>query len=443
MVKKEEAIRKRLADLKWKRFFDESQKEDPSLDKAIQENLDELELLYAFYKKDFPLYFSAKMQFDFKPIQEAKEWLKTSSQEKTILQYEVNKEGVFVLLVKKDTTILKKIDIPNGLDSTILAYQNVLSNSEHSFDIEVYKSYVNQAYYLYKILVEPIETFISKGENVLIIPDEKFHQIPFESFLRQSPGNTRKIDYQNLPYLFYDWNIEYASSLKTYLYKQKNKANIKYPPRVLAFADANKNTNLRQNGTSRNEELTVLPGSEKELLSIQGVFGKNNNVYFFGKESTKKQFFKSIERPYDIVHLALHANADQDNWLNSKLYFRLGSKKKQQHDPVHGYELAGLNIETPLVVLSACQTAQGVSQAGEGTFSLARSFIKSGAKTVVSSLWDINDQTTSNLMGHFYEELAEEQTVAIALSKAKRTYIKSNDEYLSFPGFWSGVVCLN
>ena len=443
LIRKEEKIRKTLEDLKWKRFFDESQKENPSIDQAIQKKLDELEKLYAAYQKDLPLYFSAKMQSNFNPIRETKKMLGNSIQDKAVLQYEVNKENVFVLLIKKDTIVFKKIEKPTDLDSTIIAYQKNLSNSNNTFDIEMHQKYLEKSFQLYQVLIEPIESLIQKGENVLIIPDDQLNQIPFESFVRKCPKNIEQIDYQNLSYLLYDWNIEYANSLKMYLYKQKNIPSIKFPPTILAFADADKNTNVKRNGALRDGELMILPGSEKELLSIQRYFGKKNNDYFFGKESTKHQFFKSLEKPFDIVHLALHAISDNDNWLNSKLYFRDESKNKHKHDPVHGYELASLDIETPLVILSACQTAQGISKGGEGTFSLARSFIKSGAKTVVSSLWDINDQTTSTLMEYFYQELAEEQTIAIALTNAKIAYVKSNDEYLSFPGFWSGMICLN
>jgi CHAT domain-containing protein len=79
-----------------------------------------------------------------------------------------------------------------------------------------------------------------------------------------------------------------------------------------------------------------------------------------------------------------------------------------------------LPLDADLVVLSACDTAVGPIQGEEGVETLSRAFLLAGARTVISTLWSIDDDSTLFLMKSFYSELARKKSVPYALSVAKK-----------------------
>jgi len=80
-----------------------------------------------------------------------------------------------------------------------------------------------------------------------------------------------------------------------------------------------------------------------------------------------------------------------------------------------------------LVVLSACETGLGRAQAGEGLLGLRRAFRTAGADTVISSLWQVKDESTSELMQMFYENLwLEDMGTHAALRRAQLDMLNAN-----------------
>jgi CHAT domain-containing protein/tetratricopeptide (TPR) repeat protein len=104
-------------------------------------------------------------------------------------------------------------------------------------------------------------------------------------------------------------------------------------------------------------------------------------------------------------------------------------------------DVTGLDLlATDLAVLSACDTGLGEVHHGEGVFGLQRAFVIAGAKTLVMSLWKVNDEATRLLMETFYEFLGAGKPRAAALHEAQQV-VRAKREYHD-PYYWGAFVCL-
>jgi len=153
-----------------------------------------------------------------------------------------------------------------------------------------------------------------------------------------------------------------------------------------------------------------------------------------GTEATLERFLSLASR-YRILHLATHALADFTS--GSQAYLAFPASQKLYPGDIGN----GLDINADLVVLSACETGIGVWRRGEGMLSLGRAFIFGGAKSVVTSLWQVKDASTADLMRRFYVALRRGQTKDLALSGAQRDCIsKGSLNITAHPYYWSGFI---
>jgi CHAT domain-containing protein len=93
-----------------------------------------------------------------------------------------------------------------------------------------------------------------------------------------------------------------------------------------------------------------------------------------------------------------------------------------------------------MVVLSACNTGAGQLAKGEGIMSLTRGFVYAGVPSIVMTNWEVNDETGSIIMGHFYDNLRNGDAKDVALQKAKIEYLTEANQLKSHPYFWSAYV---
>ncbi|CAM1342933.1 CHAT domain-containing protein [Tenacibaculum amylolyticum] len=241
-------------------------------------------------------------------------------------------------------------------------------------------------------------------KNLIIIPDNILQNLPFEAL--NSSNNS-------LQYLVLSNNISYAYSMSFLNFnkqlKRKQKTNFS------GYAPISFNNRLRE-----------LKESKKELSSINHYINGDN---YFNNSATKSNFF-STSINSKIIHLATHANMSNIPII----YFKNDSLKLN--------ELYTYKNNADLVVLSACETNLGELKQGEGILNLARGFFYSGANSVISSLWKVNDASTSYLMSHFYKNIANNESKISALNSAKRTYLKEHSLSETSPYYWASFILI-
>ena len=177
-------------------------------------------------------------------------------------------------------------------------------------------------------------------------------------------------------------------------------------------------------------EIFPLQYAEQEVDNISEIYSESNKT----REVTFDNL-RAIFRENDIFHYAGHARPEyQDGALI------IGSDINLSENVITGGELSSIPSSLSLVVLSACETGLGERASGEGTLSLARSIIAGGTPEVISSLWTVNDQTTSILMSYLHRNLSSGLYSSAALQKAKVDYLKEQQGAYLHPFYWGGFI---
>jgi CHAT domain-containing protein len=179
-------------------------------------------------------------------------------------------------------------------------------------------------------------------------------------------------------------------------------------------------------------QLVALPESRNEVESIATDFPPPRTV-LLGAQATETDFKRLPLGRYQVIHLALHGYADPEYPDRSALVFA------PETPPIDDgllqvREIRHLHLSAGLVTLSACDT--GVGPVGEeGVADIGNAFIEAGAQSVVSALWEVNDQTTADLMIDFYRQLGRGKGKAAALRQAQLDMLKSGQPPSSWAGF--------
>jgi CHAT domain-containing protein len=181
--------------------------------------------------------------------------------------------------------------------------------------------------------------------------------------------------------------------------------------------------------------LVNLPASKEEVLAAQAAFRSDSDTVLLGSSATKSAFEHSGLEQHSIIHLAVHGVANEKHPERAALIL-LSDSTSGDDGVLEASDIVHLHTNADLIVLSACDTAVGRLQGEEGIANLSLAFQLAGAKTVVSTLWSIEDTTALYLMKRFYAHLAEKDTVAHALTAAKRDMLKTYGAQ-AIPYYWA------
>jgi len=323
-----------------------------------------------------------------------------------------------------------------------LEYYMLLNNQDFSSGVHKnYRRYVNLGHKLYKTLIEPCLAYTDR-KAFTIVPDGAITYIPFEGLITQTT-DTEYINYLNLPYLIKDYSIGYSHS-STLLFSERYKSK-STEDRVLAFAPIYENPLDRMDEAQyrqieiNSEYLFPLVGTIKEVQSIDETVPSR---VFINEKATEANFKKHASN-YNVLHLAMHTIMRDDNPLYSMLAFtNVDTGDSIEDNRLYAYEIYNLKLNAQMAVLSSCNSGFGKMQKGEGMMSLARGFIYAGCPSIIMTLWQVADKSSSELMTSFYKYLKRGKSKQEAMRLAKIDYLESADDLTSNPYFWSGFVVL-
>jgi CHAT domain-containing protein len=317
-----------------------------------------------------------------------------------------------------------------------LLHEQNFSNGVH----QTYRRYVELGRKFYKILLEPCLQYTDR-KSFTIIPDGAITYLPFEGLLT-AEADYQYINYMTLPYTIKDYSIGYShSSTLKFSKRLKTKSPEK---KVLAFAPdyMDPEEYLDLNNPSRQpiedeEILLPLTGAIKEVQSINETVPSK----IFLNENATEANFKKFASDYNVLHLAMHTIMRDDEPLYSHLAFtNLPTQDTMEDNKLFAYEIYNMKLNAQMAVLSSCSSGFGKMQKGEGMMSLARGFIYAGCPSIIMTLWQVTDQSSSELMTSFYKYLKKGKSKQESMRLAKLDYLDSADDLTSNPYFWSGFV---
>ncbi len=343
-------------------------------------------------------------------------------------------------------------------------------------------AYQGPAQALYQLAFQPLRPLLGDTHRLFLSPDGQLGLVPFAAL------------YDGQQFLIDAYDFIYLTSGKDLLPRPPEKAShgsvvvladpdfsapLPTPPASSGGAPpvATRSASVEPFFSAQRADVAEspwepLPGTRKEAESIQRLLPRAQ--LYLGAEATKQRLLH-LPTPA-VLHIATHgffledapapedsravghfgaldestpAHLPPDPLLRSGLILA-GAQAPALHPSgagsppldsslVTALELAGLDLwGTQLVVLSACDTGRGDVKLGEGVYGLRRAFVVAGAETVVMSLLQVEDQTTSTLMEAYYRNLLAGQGRATALREAMRALRQT----LPHPHYWAPFIAL-
>ena len=260
-----------------------------------------------------------------------------------------------------------------------------------TFQDALLKSSLTHLQELYAELIAPLRSHL-QGSHVVIVPHDALHYLPFHAL------------HDGERYLIDSFSISYAPSASVFALCQRETSNASNSSLILGVPD---------------ERAPFIADEVRMVASIlpnaESFVGQDANEHVLREKGSQSR----------VIHIATHGSFRQDNPMFSGI--RLGDSYLSL------YDLYQLRLNADLVTLSGCATGLNVIAAGDELLGLIRGLLFAGAKSLLLSLWDVHDRTTSELMTGFYKRFCQGEDMAKALRGAMVELRRSHPH----PYYWA------
>jgi len=287
---------------------------------------------------------------------------------------------------------------------------------------------------LYDLLLKPAEAQLRGKTNLLIVPDDKLWDLPFQALLTR-PNR----------FLIEDAAVAYAPSLtvlREITRRRMRQSADATATTLLAIGNPaiGKETIERATLALRDEKLTPLPKAEEEVRALGRLYGATRSKVYVGAEAREDRVKTEAGRAR-ILHFATHGTLNNASPMYSHLALARGDKNED--GLLEAWELMQLDLKAELAVLSACETARGRYGAGEGVIGLTWALFVAGVPSIVVSQWKVESASTRDLMLNFHRRMRApaakaKMTKAEVLRQAVLKVMKNPET--SHPFYWAGFV---
>ncbi len=318
-----------------------------------------------------------------------------------VIEYAVLPHSLAIFCLTSEGLAAKRVPIERGvLGAHIESFTRKLRARE---DIRA------DATALYRLLLAPAVPRIANARELVIVKDRQLQMLPFAAL------------YDGSRYLIETHALRVAPSAAAIEGRAEARAALS---NAVVIADP------------ASDRAAHLPWSRREAESIASLYPGTKMIA--GADATRARVSEAIASS-DVVHYAGHADSNAESYGALLL-----APDGNDSGLLTAADIARLHLQTrPLVVLSACGTLRGETTHVAGMPSLARAFLSAGARGVVGTLWEIDDDVALPLFRGFHEHLYAGEVPADALRAAQLEMLQTSDPRLRDPSAWSAVEVLN
>ena len=380
-------------------------------------------------KQKFPKYYKMRYATLEEPINDLQQKIPENT---TVIRYIFIEDELYAFVVSPSLKKMVKLNYSSVKNHIAKLQNDALSVEELS----------PLFYELYEVLWFPLEEFIHT-KKIVIVPDRDLFNLSFETL---TPKRITSFQEMASNSLLAKYDISYNFSLL--LYKDKGKV-VDYSSEYIAFAPGfNKKMKddyklaIKDSVKLDKTYLTLLPQpfSEDLVKEYSRIFKGD----FFINENASKELFINRAKEHKIIHIGTHAESNNLSPELSRLIFAKKNDDQAKYDQnsLYSYEIYNIDLSSNLAILTACETGKPTYQAGEGMISLAHAFNYAGSESILTSLWEIDEQSSANIVKLFYDNLSAGMPKDEALRKAKLSYIATAEGRTAAPQYWAGLVLI-
>ncbi|KAL9986579.1 hypothetical protein ACROYT_G000747, partial [Oculina patagonica] len=255
---------------------------------------------------------------------------------------------------------------------------------------------------LHRMLIDPVADHLV-GSEIVIVPDRSLYKVPFAALMDESGE-----------YLSEKFIIRHVPSLTTLKLIQDSPADYHSDTGALIVGDPDVGT-VRYQGRKAYISRLTFANQEVEMI------GKMLHVQpLTGKQATKEAVLRKIHS-VGLIHIAAHGDANRGD-------IALAPANHEKDDFLLTMsDISKVQLRAKLVVLSCCHSGCGQIKA-EGVVGIARAFLGSGARSVLVSLWAVDDRATMQFMKQFYGHLVRGKSAGESLHETMK-WMRGNPQY--------------
>ena len=252
----------------------------------------------------------------------------------------------------------------------------------------------------YKLIIAPVVDLLDTSE-IIIVPERSMYNIPFAALTDES-GEC----------LAETFRIRIAPSLTILKLIQGSPEEHHCQTGALIVG----NPDVGQvHFKGRLTDITRLPCADTEARMVGGKLGVEP---LLGQQATKQAVLEAMNS-VALIHIAAHGDAERGEIALAPSFRTPNGIPQEEIYLLTMSDIAKVQLRAKLVVLSCCHSARGQIKA-EGVVGIARAFLGSGARSVLVSLWALDDKATEQLMSHFYDHLVAGESAGESLHEAMK-----------------------